>query len=150
MRKFANRPVKFTERLVYWLYRGIGTAFLGLPLVWTFRIGQAIGLFVWGILPGYRDLARRNLARAFPEWDSKQIDQCVREHFQTLGANFLCAFVLTQKPWEETRKYFDVGDYERVAGGGGQGRRGGGFGAHIWDLGGMGNLPKWGVRVEIG
>jgi heptosyltransferase II len=85
-----------------------------LPLAWTFRIGQAIGLCVWAILPGYRDLARRNLSRAFPDWASKQIDQCVRKHFQTLGANFLCAFVLTQKPWEETRKYFDVSDYDRV------------------------------------
>jgi lipopolysaccharide heptosyltransferase II len=114
MRKSANRSIKFTERLVYWLYLGIGAAFLGLPLAWTFRIGQAIGLFVWAILPGYRDLARRNLARAFPDWVSKQIDECIRKHFQTLGANFLCAFVLTQKPWEETRKYFDVSDYERV------------------------------------
>jgi heptosyltransferase II len=117
MRKSANRPVKFTERLVYGLYLGIGAAFLGLPLAWTFRIGEAIGLLGWAILPGYRDLARQNLSRAFPDWSSRQIDECVRKHFQTLGANFLCAFVLTQKPWEETRKYFDVSHYETVRGG---------------------------------
>jgi heptosyltransferase II len=150
MRKSANRPVKFSERLVYWLYLGLGAAFLGLPLVWTFRLGQAIGLFVWGILPGYRDLARRNLARAFPEWDSKQIDRCVREHFQTLGANFLCAFVLTQKPWEETRKYFDVGDYERVAGEVEQVSSIVALVPHVgnWEL--MVTVPNWALRSKFG
>jgi heptosyltransferase II len=150
MRKSANRPVKSTERLVYWLYLGLGAAFLGLPLPWTFRIGRAIGLLVWAILPGYRDLARRNLARAFPEWDSKQIDQCVRTHFQTLGANFLCAFVLTQKSWEETRKYFDVGDYQRVAGEMDQTSSVVALVPHIgsWEL--MVTVPNWAPRSKFG
>jgi heptosyltransferase II len=150
MRKSANRPVKSTERLVYWLYLGLGAAFLGLPLAWTFRIGRAIGLLVWAILPGYRDLARRNLARAFPEWDSKQIDQCVRTHFQTLGANFLCAFVLTQKSWEETRKYFDVGDYQRVAGEMDQTSSVVALVPHIgsWEL--MVTVPNWAPRSKFG
>jgi heptosyltransferase II len=150
MRKSANRPVKFTERLVYWLYLGLGAAFLGLPLAWTFRIGRAIGLLVWAILPEYRDLARRNLARAFPEWDSKQIEQCVRTHFQTLGANFLCAFVLTQKSWEETRKYFDVGDYQRVAGEMDQMSSVVALVPHIgsWEL--MVTVPNWAPRSKFG
>ena len=116
MRKSANRPIKFSERLVYYLYRGVGSVFLALPLPWTFRIGQAIGLLAWGILPGYRDLARRNLTRSIPELTSRQIGECIRAHFQTLGANFLCAFVLAQKSWEETEKYFDVSEYRRVEG----------------------------------
>jgi heptosyltransferase II len=116
MRKSGSSPrrIKFTERLVYWVYLGIGGIFLGLPLAWTFRIGQAIGFVACAILPKYRDLARRNLGRAFPEWTGAQIDACVRQNFQTIGANFLCAFVLTQKSWEETQKYFDVSGYERV------------------------------------
>ena len=150
MRKSANRPVKFSERLVYWLYLGLGAAFLGLPLAWTFRLGQAIGLFVWGTLPGYRDLARRNLARAFPEWDSKQIDRCVREHFQTLGANFLCAFVLTQKPWEETRKYFDLSDYDRVRADVDEASSVVALVPHIgnWEL--MVTAPNWALRSKFG
>jgi heptosyltransferase-2 len=114
MRKSAGpRRIKFTERVVYWLYIGLGALFLVLPLTWTFRIGQAIGLMVWAILPSYRDLARRNLSRAMSEWTTQQVDAGVRQHFQTLGANFLCAFVLAQKSWEETRKYFDVSGYGR-------------------------------------
>jgi heptosyltransferase II len=116
MKKSGRPPrrIKFTERLVYWLYLGFGAVFLVFPLTLTFRIGQAIGLLVWGILPGYRDLARRNLSRAIPEWSPKQVDGSVRTHFQMLGGNFLCAFVLAQKPWEETQKYFDISDYQRV------------------------------------
>ena len=150
MRKSPNRPVKLTERLAYWLYLGLGAAFLGLPLVWTFRIGQAIGLLVWGILPGYRDLARRNLARAFPEWESKQIEECVRRHFQTLGANFLCAFVLAQKSWEETRKYFDVSEYQRLRGEVEQMSSAVALVPHIgnWEL--MVTAPNWVSRSQIG
>ena len=150
MRKSANRPIKFTERLVYWLYRGLGAVFLGLPLAWTFRIGQAIGLLVWAILPGYRALARRNLARAFPEWASTQIDDCIRKHFQTLGANFLCAFVLTQKSWEETRKYFDVSDYQRVRGEVTEMSSVVALVPHIgnWEL--MVTVPNWVTRPQIG
>jgi heptosyltransferase II len=114
MRKSADRPIKFTERLVYYLYRGLGACFLVLPLPWTFRVGQTIGLVVCWILPGYRDLARRNLSRAIPELTARQLDESVRKHFQTLGANFLSAFVLTQKSWAETQKYFDVSDQQKV------------------------------------
>jgi heptosyltransferase-2 len=152
MRKSGNpqRRTKFSERLVYWLYRGLGAAFLGLPLAWTFRIGQVIGLVAWGILPGYRDLARRNLARAFPEWASKQIDECVRKHFQNLGANFLCAFVLTQKSWEETRKYFDVSEYQRARGEVEQMSSVVALVPHIgnWEL--MVTIPNWAHRSKFG
>jgi heptosyltransferase-2 len=150
MRKSANRPIKFTERLVYYLYRGLGAFFLVLPLPWTFRVGQVIGLVVCGILPGYRGLARRNLSRAIPEFTPGQLDECVRKHFQTLGANFLSAFVLTQKSWEETQKYFDLSEYRRVAG------RLETLGSvvallpHIgnWEL--MATVPNWVSRPEIG
>jgi heptosyltransferase II len=142
------RRIKFTDRVVYWLYLGLGAVFLIFPLTWTFRIGQAIGLMVWTILPGYRDLARRNLTRAMPEWTPKQVEEGVRKHFQTLGANFLCAFVLAQKPWEEIRKYFDVSGYGR-----GQEIEETSIVAlvpHIgnWEL--MVTAPNWDTRREIG
>jgi heptosyltransferase II len=150
MRKSADRPIKFTERLVYWLYRGIGATFLGLPLTWTFRIGQAIGLVVWAILPGYRDLARQNLARAIPELTQRQVAECVRKHFQTLGANFLSAFVLAQKSWEETKKYFDVRDYQRIEPEIKSADSVVALVPHIgnWEL--MVTVPNWVPRPEIG
>src|SRR5580704_6244807 len=145
-----RRRIKFTERLVYWLYLGLGALFLALPLTWTFRIGQAIGLVAWAILPGYRDLARRNWARAIPEWTPRQVGKGVRQHFQTLAANFLSAFVLAQKSWEETRKYFDVSDYHRVKGEIDEMSSVVALVPHIgnWEL--MVTVPNWVPRSEIG
>jgi len=145
-----RRRIKFTERLVYWLYLGLGALFLALPLTWTFRIGQAIGLVAWAILPGYRDLARRNWARAIPEWTPRQVGKGVRQHFQTLAANFLSAFVLTQKPWEETRKYLDLSDYHRVKGEIDKISSVVALVPHIgnWEL--MVTVPNWVPRSEIG
>ena len=146
----GRRRIKFTERLVYWLYLGLGALFLVLPLPWTFRIGQALGWVAWAILPGYRDLARRNLARAIPEWTARQVDEEVRQHFQTLAANFLCAFVLAQKPWEETRKYFDVSDYHRAKSEVDEKSSVVALVPHIgnWEL--MVTVPNWLPRPRIG
>ena len=152
MRKSAGprRRIKFTERLVYWLYLGLGALFLAFPLTWTFRIGQAIGLVAWAILPGYRDLARRNLARAIPEWTPRQVGEGVRQHFQTLAANFLSAFVLAQKSWEETRKYLDLSDYHRVKGEIDEISSVVALVPHIgnWEL--MVTVPHWVPRPKIG
>ena len=152
MRKSARPPrrIKFSERLVYWLYRGLGAVFLVFPVPWTFRIGQAIGLVVWGILPGYRDLARRNLARAIPEWTPQQVAASVRQHFQTLAANFLCAFVLAQKSWEETQKHFDVSEYQKVKAEVDQISSILALMPHIgnWEL--MATAPNWSSRPKIG
>ena len=149
MRKSVVRPIKFTERLAYYVYRGVGAIFLGLPLVWTFRIGEAIGLVGWFLLPSYRDLARRNLSRAISELAPRQVDECVRKHFQSIGANFLCAFVLTQKPWEETQKYLDLSRYHELADELAKQSSIMTLAPHIgnWEL--MGTTPKWVSRSPI-
>jgi heptosyltransferase II len=152
MTKSARPPrrIKFSERLVYWLYRGLGAVFLVFPVPWTFRIGQTIGLVVWGILPAYRDLARRNLARAIPEWTPQQVDASVRQHFETLAANFLCAFVLAQKSWEETQKHFDVSEYQKVKAEVDQTSSILALMPHIgnWEL--MATAPNWLSRPKMG
>ena len=150
MSKSPERPIRFTERLVYYLYRGLGAIFLVLPLVWTFRIGQCLGLMAWVTLPGYRDLARRNLSRAFPELTPRQLGECIRIHFATLGANFLSAFVLTQKPWEEARKYIDLSSYNEIAAELAQVSSFVCLVPHIgnWEL--LITIPKWLPRSPIG
>src|SRR5690242_14775108 len=50
---------------------------------------------------------------AFPPWGDAEIRRCVRRHFQTLGANLLCAVPLSEMPWETVRRYLDVSDFER-------------------------------------
>ena len=95
------------DYLVYLGYRLIAWVLLHLPLRWTFRLGQALGLLGYLTLGKYRKLASANLRIAFPEWTKKQVRKNAREHFQTLTANLLCSAVLTQKP-REAPSYIDI------------------------------------------
>jgi heptosyltransferase-2 len=95
------------DYLVYLGYRLIAWVLLQLPLRWTFRLGQALGLLGYLTLGKYRKLASSNLRIAFPEWTKKQVRKNAREHFQTLTANLLCSAVLTQKP-REASSYIDI------------------------------------------
>ena len=47
------------ELLTYWLYRLLTAAVGALPLNVGIRIGRALGLLGYYILPGYRDIALR-------------------------------------------------------------------------------------------
>ena len=91
------RPVDF---FVYLGYRSIAWFLLQIPLRWTFRLGQAVGLFGYLILAKYRKLASVNLRIAFPEWTNKEVGKEGRAHFRSVTANLLCSVVLTQKPQE--------------------------------------------------
>ena len=89
------RPVDY---FVYLGYRLIAWFLLQIPLPWTFRLGQVIGLFGYLILAKYRKLASVNLRIAFPEWTNKEVRENGRQHFRSMTANLLCSMVLTQKP----------------------------------------------------
>lgn len=100
----------FSQRadyIVYFGYRLIAFILLQLPLPWTFRLGQGIGLCGYLVLAKYRKLALVNLRIAFPEWTNKRVRKTGRQHFQTVTANLLCSVVLTQKP-EKAKAYIDV------------------------------------------
>jgi len=62
-----------------------------LPITVCFVLGQAIGLLVWMILPGYRRLSKQNLRIAFgPELTDRKASRITLCHFLNLGANILC------------------------------------------------------------
>ena len=67
-------------------------------------LGQAVGAFLWLILPGYRRLARENLSVAFgTEMSPAAIRALTFKHFTTLGANVASAIkipTLSQKEIE--------------------------------------------------
>ncbi|MEX1044670.1 MAG: lipopolysaccharide heptosyltransferase II [Chthoniobacterales bacterium] len=70
-----------------------------LPLGVVFRLGTALGLLAWALLPGYRRLARRNVEIAFGgRLTPREIRRIVRRHFARLGANLLSAPRLARMP----------------------------------------------------
>ena len=87
------------DRLVYWLALGAITLIRTLPLAACFALGQAIGAFLWAILPRYRKLAMENLSAAFVnEKTPAEIRRLTFRHFTTLGANGVCAFKFAVLP----------------------------------------------------
>ncbi|MBV9999842.1 MAG: lipopolysaccharide heptosyltransferase II [Verrucomicrobia bacterium] len=101
-----------SHRLVYGLYRAVAWCLKRIPLAGTFRLGQALGLLGYALAGNYRRLAYRNIRIAFPAWADAEVRRCARRHFQTLGANLLCAVPLGEMPWEEVRQYLDLSAFE--------------------------------------
>lgn len=80
------------DRLLYLLALSVVTGIRLLPITVCFVLGQAIGFFVWMILPGYRRLAKRNLRIAFGNsLTPKKASLITLRHFLNLGANIVCS-----------------------------------------------------------
>jgi KDO2-lipid IV(A) lauroyltransferase len=72
----------------YWpLWSAIGllrlTTFLPVPLI--HRIGAALGMLLYRIVPSRRRTARINLKQAFPELNNEEIDELNKKAFKSLG-----------------------------------------------------------------
>jgi lipopolysaccharide heptosyltransferase II len=87
------------DYLVYLLVLGLLSVLGRLPLGMVFRLGSALGLAAWVILPKYRRLARHNMEIAFgATMTPREIRRLVRRHFTNLGANLLSAPRLARLP----------------------------------------------------
>ncbi len=93
---------------VYLLAVGLLGVLGRLPLNLVFRLGGALGLLAWAVLPQYRRLARTNVEIAFGKsMPAREIRRTVRRHFQTLGANLLSAPRLATLPEKEIHARMD-------------------------------------------
>jgi lipopolysaccharide heptosyltransferase II len=80
------------DHLVYILALAVLRVVRWLPLRVCYALGRGLGLFLWLILPGYRRLAKENIARSIGDsLPPGGVAPLVREHFATLGANALSA-----------------------------------------------------------
>ena len=103
------------DRLVYLMALAAAGIVRRLPLSACFLLGQALGAFLWLILPGYRRLARENLSRAFAgEKSSSQIRALTFKHFTTLGANAVCAFKIPAVPQADIRRIAAIERLDRI------------------------------------
>ncbi len=86
-----------------------------LPLTVCFALGQILGAFLWVILPGYRRLARENLASAFGnEKSPAEIRRLTFRHFATLGANAVSAFKMPAVSQEEILRCAPIERLDRI------------------------------------
>lgn len=103
------------DRLVYLVALVAVGIVRRLPLPVCFLLGQAVGAFLWLILPGYRRLARENLSRAFAgEISPAGLRALTFSHFTTLGANAVCAFRIPTVPQEDIRRIAVIEHLDRI------------------------------------
>jgi heptosyltransferase II len=77
---------------VYGFYRLVGFILQLLPLSVVWRLGRGLGWIVRLFLPRYRQLVRQNIDLALADTMSEpERKKLAAAHFQTLGANLLCA-----------------------------------------------------------
>lgn len=92
------------EFAVYLFYRAGVAMLTGLSLDFVFGLGRLLGGLCYWLLPPYRKLVVANLTIAFANEKSvPEIRRLAREHFATLGANFLSSVKLSSMSEEEVR-----------------------------------------------
>ena len=97
------------DYVVYLLALALLSVLGRFPLTLAFRLGGLLGLVAWAVLPGYRRLARRNVAIAFGgAMSDREIRRTVRQHFRTLGANLLSVPRLARLPEEKVQARVDL------------------------------------------
>lgn len=94
--------IRFSQYLVYLLYRCLESVIYLLPLGACWRVGTWLGAVAYVALPHYANLAIRNLTIAFgSEKSPGEIRSLARRHFRALGRNLICSIRLTGMPLEQ-------------------------------------------------
>ncbi|RBP47423.1 lipopolysaccharide heptosyltransferase II [Roseimicrobium gellanilyticum] len=92
---FGKNISRAGQYLVYLLFRAVEGVLGLMPLMACAFVGRVFGLVAHAFFPSYRKLAQANLRIAFGrEKDEAWIRATAREHFASLGQNFLCGLKL--------------------------------------------------------
>lgn len=70
---------------MYTFFKALSFIIGRLPLSWALGLGAFLGLVWYRLIPIRRATARRNLARAFPDWPEQKRAQVLRASFINLG-----------------------------------------------------------------
>jgi lipopolysaccharide heptosyltransferase II len=103
------------DRFVFVVYRTACLVLRALPLKLVWWIGQALGMCGYYFGGRYRRLALHNLGIAFAgEKSDSELRFIAREHFRSLGANFLSGLKIGGLPKESLRELVEFTGLEHV------------------------------------
>lgn len=71
-----------------------------LPYGWLVRLGNALGMLLYGLAWPRRRIAQVNLALCFPHWSEAERRRVARAHFKAFTRSFLDRFILWYAPRE--------------------------------------------------
>lgn len=69
----------------YWVILGLLRLLSTLPMKPLCRLGQALGLLLYAVMPDRREIALKNLAVCFPHLEVRARKKLCRAHFESLG-----------------------------------------------------------------
>ena len=104
----GKRQNRLSHVLAYMAYRLAEKALTIPPMWFCYRTGQLIGIICYYLLKRYRSLAENNARIAFGNTKSApEIKRLVKEHFLTVGANFVCSAKLTTVSPNKLNNYIE-------------------------------------------
>lgn len=98
---------KWSELLVYQLFRVAAGIIRALPVATSYRLGAAVGSLGKWLFPKYRKLALHNATIAFGEEKAAEI---VKGCFPRMGANFVSAVKLSTMPYQQIHAHLEGWD----------------------------------------
>lgn len=96
------------------VYRSLRFLLSAFPMSVIWRLGRLVGTVGYLVGAPYRKLALHNLGIAFPEKTEAERRALAREHFRSLGANFLCGLKIPSLSKEQLREITEFEGVERV------------------------------------
>ena len=85
-----------------------------LPLTWIERIGDAIGMAMFWLIPERRSVTRVNLEKCFPRMPPRERERLARAHFRAFCRSFIERGVLWWSPPERIEKAVRIEGLEHL------------------------------------
>lgn len=102
------------DRLLYIFANSVLLCIEALPLNFVARLGRAGGLMVYLLDARHRRVARRNLARCFPEKSSAEVRALVKENFRRIGESYVCGLRTASMTAVELQKHLEFSGPKRL------------------------------------
>jgi KDO2-lipid IV(A) lauroyltransferase len=96
------------DRLLYLVARSLIAGIQALPLRLVARLGRGGGLIAYHLDARHRRVARRNIARCFPEKSSAEVGALVKENLRRIGESYASGIKTASMTAEQLRPHLEL------------------------------------------
>lgn len=107
-RKFmARKRNRLVDMLAYCAVRMVVLVLQSLPITWAYAVGRGLAWLVYRVDRRHREVARQNLAAAFPgRFSARELEKLVWEVYRHFGEMLVECVILPRKLWPTTWRNF--------------------------------------------
>lgn len=102
------------DSLLYIVAKSLIVCVQALPLRLVARLGRIGGLLIYLLDARHRRVARKNIARCFPEKSSSEVRALVKENFRRIGEGYACGIKTASMTAEELGRHLEFRGPERL------------------------------------